>query len=451
MTTAVDGLVSGLDTTSIINQLMQLQAAPQNRLKTTLSSTQAEVTALQAVNTKMSTLQTAAEKLANITTWGSAAATSSSTAVTATAASGALAGSLTFSVKGLAAAKASISTQTYSSTTDSGAVTDSPIEIHGADGSLRATITPTGSSLADVVRAVNASPDAGLTAAAVQVSPGVYRLQLTSKTTGLANDFSVTASGGAPLTDLSFDTVTAAKDSLVHVGDVGAGYDVTSSSNTIEGLMPGLTLKLNSLADNVTVQTSQDTATITSSVQAMVDALNGALGSIRSQSTTGTLGSGGTRTGAGALAGDSSMRSLTNNLLSNITHGIGGVSLSTVGISTSRDGTVNFDATKFAAALAKDPTGTKALFTSTDTAASGLATKVAALAKNTAGSTGSIALAIQGRTSSITDINKRIANWDDRLAVSKASLQRQYSSLETALSKMQSQATWLNGQIKSLG
>jgi flagellar hook-associated protein 2 len=31
---AVDGLVSGLDTTTIISQLMQLERQPQNRLRT---------------------------------------------------------------------------------------------------------------------------------------------------------------------------------------------------------------------------------------------------------------------------------------------------------------------------------------------------------------------------------------------------------------------------------
>src|SRR3954453_2752647 len=129
MATTVDGLVSGLDTTTIISQLLQLQAAPQDRLKSTLSSTQAEVTAFQAVNTKVASLQTAAEKLAKAATWGSVAATSSSTAVTATASSGALAGSLTFAVKALAAAKSSISDQTFSSTTTAGAITDTPLEI----------------------------------------------------------------------------------------------------------------------------------------------------------------------------------------------------------------------------------------------------------------------------------------------------------------------------------
>lgn len=451
MATTVDGLVSGLDTTTIINQLIQIQAAPQDRLKSSLSSTQAEVTAFQAVNTKMAGLQGAADKLAQSAAWGSVSATSSSTAVAATASSGALTGALTFSVQALAAAKSSISSQTYSSTTASGAITDIPLEIRNGDGTLRASISPTGTSLADVVRAVNSSSTAGVSAAAVQVSPGVYRLQLTSKTTGTASDFSVTGAGNAPLAGLSFTTVTAAKDALVHVGDAAAGYDVTSSSNTVEGLMPGLTVKLGALADDVTVRTAQDTAAITSAVQGFVDAMNAALSTIKTQSSSGTVGAGGARTGVGALSGEGSMRTLSTALLNTITSGVGGASLSQLGISTSRDGTVQFNATTFADALAKDSAAVQRTFAATDPAATGLAVAVADLAKRTSGSTGSIALSIQGRTATIDDLGKRIADWDDRLAASRLTLQRQYSALETALSTMKSQATWLSGQIASLG
>jgi flagellar hook-associated protein 2 len=451
-TTTVDGLVSGLDTTSIINQLISLQAAPQNQLKSTLSSTQAEVNGLQSINTKMSALQTAAEKLGQASTWGAVAATSSAASVTATAASGALVGSLTFDVTGLAAAKSSVSSQTWSSTTASGAFTDSPIEIHAADGSLRASITPKGTSLGDVVKAINASTTAGVTASAVQVSPGSYRLQLTAKSPGTANDFSVTGAGGAPLASgLTFDTATAARNATLHVGDAGSGYDVTSSSNTFEGLMPGLTLKVSALQSGVTVQTSKDTTSITAAVQAVVDALNAALSSIGNQTSAGTVSASGSRSGVGALAGDSGMRSLSTSLLNTVTHGVGGKSLAALGIATTRDGSITFDATKFGTALQADPAGVQATFSAPSGTATGFATTVAALAKRTSSSSGTIASAIQGRTSTIKDLNQRIADWDDRLAASKEALQRQYASLETTLSKMQSQATWLNGQISALG
>ena len=43
-----------------------------------------------------------------------------------------------------------------------------------------------------------------------------------------------------------------------------------------------------------------------------------------------------------------------------------------------------------------------------------------------------------------------IADWDDRFALRQSSLQRQFTALETALSQMNSQSSWLSGQLASL-
>src|SRR5215213_3011292 len=94
----VDGLITGLDTTTIISQLMSLERMPQTRLKTSLTAQQADVTAYQAINTKMAALQAAAEKVALADTWTKGTATSSSAAVTASAGTGSVTGSVTFSV-----------------------------------------------------------------------------------------------------------------------------------------------------------------------------------------------------------------------------------------------------------------------------------------------------------------------------------------------------------------
>ncbi|HMO09921.1 MAG TPA: flagellar cap protein FliD N-terminal domain-containing protein, partial [Actinotalea sp.] len=60
----VDGLVSGLSTTSLINQLIQVEAAPQALLKSKLSATQSFITALQSLNTKIASLGEAGAKAA---------------------------------------------------------------------------------------------------------------------------------------------------------------------------------------------------------------------------------------------------------------------------------------------------------------------------------------------------------------------------------------------------
>src|SRR4051794_5889621 len=117
-TTSVDGLVSGLNTSDIINKLMQIERQPQDALKTQLATLQSRISAYQSVNTKIGSLNTAASALSTAAGWKVFAATSSSpSAVTATATSAANVGSLAFTVDALATAGSLVSSGTLSSTT----------------------------------------------------------------------------------------------------------------------------------------------------------------------------------------------------------------------------------------------------------------------------------------------------------------------------------------------
>lgn len=462
MGSTVDGLVSGLDTTTIINQLMSIQAVPQARLKTTLSTTQGQLTGLQNVNTGMTALQKAAEAMTKATAWNPVATTSSSTAVTATATAGATTGSTRFSVTALAQGQSSVSSATYTSLSDTTAFTPGQtFEIR--TGTTTTSVGSATGSLQSLVDSINATAT-GVSATAVKVGDGLYRLQLTSASQGAASAFSVSGPAGDAATGLPLTTVTKPSDAKVHVGDADAGYDVTSSSNTIEGLLPGLTVKLTGVATDVTVSTTRDDAAVTAAVKTFVDAANAALGTLKAVTTGGTVGADGKRTGAGVLSSDPSIKALSQSIISAVAGGSGGKSFSAVGIATTRDGLLTFDAKAFSAALAKDPAGTRALFSNatpgTDaigstpavpaTSGNGVADLINRLAKAASGSTGSISSAITGRNTQISDLTKRIGDWDTRLASQKDALSKQYASLETALGKLKNQSTWLAGQLNSL-
>ena len=452
MATTVDGLVSGLDTTTIISQLMTLQAAPQTRLKTSLSAQQSAVSSLQSVNTRFATLRSAAEALQKATTWGAASASSSSSSVSVTAASGALAGSTSFSVTQLASAQSSVSSTTYGSLKDTGSFSDTTFELHrgtGADAKT-VTITPSNGSLESLVNAINGTSDAGVRAAAVQVSPGQYRLQLTATDTGAKNAFSLTGAGGAPLTGLSFGQVSAAQDAVLHVGDANAGFDITSASNTVEGVMPGVTVKVTAKASDVTLTVGRDPGSIATAIQSLVDAANGVLSTIGTVSTNGTAAADGTRTGAGALAGDSLMRQLTSQLLSKITGGIGGKSLSAVGLAVSKSGTITFDQAKFTDTFSKDPVGAQADVQHRHGGRHRHRRQARRVRPDQRQ---------QHRHGRRRDLrpaahhhrpHNRISDWDVTLAARKEALEKQYSALETALGKLKNQSTWLAGQINQL-
>src|SRR5690349_22706677 len=103
--TSIDGLISGMSTTDTINQLMQVEAAPQTALKNKITTANKVVTSYMSVNTRLSSLVSAASALGSSTTWGAMKATSNSTAAVVSAASGAAAGSLTFRVDKLASTR----------------------------------------------------------------------------------------------------------------------------------------------------------------------------------------------------------------------------------------------------------------------------------------------------------------------------------------------------------
>ena len=113
---SIAGLASGLDTTSIITKLMQIEQQPQAALQRQQQTQKTAIAAYQSINSKMSTLGTAAAALNTTAGWNAwTATTSDSTAVTATATSTAIGGSLSFSVDKLATAGARVSTGTLSS------------------------------------------------------------------------------------------------------------------------------------------------------------------------------------------------------------------------------------------------------------------------------------------------------------------------------------------------
>src|SRR3954471_4929242 len=104
MTSAVDGLVSGLQTSTLISQLMQVEAAPQNRLKAKVTTAQTAIASYQSVNTRVTAMKTAGDTINTLSTWRAIKASSSSPSVTATAVAGTntAAGTTAFNVTALA-------------------------------------------------------------------------------------------------------------------------------------------------------------------------------------------------------------------------------------------------------------------------------------------------------------------------------------------------------------
>ncbi len=435
----ISGLASGLDTTSIISQLMKVEAQPQTNLKNKVTSDQTIVTAYQAVNTKMQALGTAASALTQSSAWQAATATSSSSSVVATASTGAPTGTYTFDVTSLARSQVTTAIVPSSGSITTGNGLD--ISINGATATH---INLTSDDAASVASAIN-SANLGVQAMVVNTDQGTV-LQLNATKPGTANSFSISGLNGTPVVQ------TPAADAQITVGDPNAGgYTVTSSSNTFTNLIPNVTLTATQIQSGVTVNVTSDANGIANKVQAMVDAANAALTEIGNQTAYTPAATGSTTsTGkAGPLLSDLGVQDLQGKILSAVSTGSSGYgSFQQLGIQLDKNGQFTFDKNAFMAAYQADPTKVQnAVSNTTD----GLATTLNNVANGaTDFTTGTLTTAIQGVNDEITSLNDEISDWNTRLNDKQAALQQQFTAMETALGKLKDQSNWLSGQLASL-
>jgi flagellar hook-associated protein 2 len=114
---SIDGLSTGLDTTSIINQLMAIERRPQDTLNTRKSQAQKAKTELGGIRGDLSSLGTLVRDFRLNSAWTGLKATSSDpTAVSLTSHSSATTGAYSFRVTSLATAASKYSTNTFAST-----------------------------------------------------------------------------------------------------------------------------------------------------------------------------------------------------------------------------------------------------------------------------------------------------------------------------------------------
>ena len=234
--------------------------------------------------------------------------------------------------------------------------------------------------------------------------------------------------------------LNAGTDTVLRVGTGPGAFDVTSSTNTVTGLLPGVTITALKAdpGTQVAVDVSSDSNGMADKMAALVAAANAALAYIDKQSAYDADAKSG-----GPLLGDSMARDLRQQ----VTDAVIGTSTSTPalsGVSVGRDGTVGFDKAAFLAAYGKDPAAVATTMTA-------MSQQLADVAKNASDpTTGSITTRITNEQDSIRDYTKQIADFEDRMTLRQQTLQTQYAALETMLGTLQSQSQWLAGQLGSL-
>ncbi|SFC32424.1 flagellar hook-associated protein 2 [Nocardioides terrae] len=450
------GLGSGLDSASIISQLMAIEKAPQDRLKTTLASEQTTVGALQGLNTALVALQKSADSFATGSTWTKLTATSSSTAVKISASSSASQASVSMTVNDVATAASN--TYTTAAGLSDTVTSATSLDVKLSDGTT-ASVALADGKLSTVISSLNGLKDANgtplLNATAVSTGNGQYRLVVSQVATGQGN-LDITepspdgiqpagALMGGPDTTIAGGRA-AGTDADITVGGV---HLAPQRSNTFTALMPGVDVTLTAAAKGagpITLAVADDGSSRAGALSAFVSQINGVIDQIADTTSYGVIVAGQAPSGGGVLPGDTTLRAISDQLLNTIFPG-GGATLAKMGLDLNTEGHLTFDQSKFQTAYQTDPKGVQDAFIG----ANGFTSRVGSIAKSQSdSSTGALTLTIKSENSQIDRYNDEIAAWDERLAMKQTSLTKQYTALETVLSKLQSQSSWLTTQLKSL-
>ncbi len=185
------GLGSGIDTTSIVNQLMAVQSLPLKNLQAEQTQLQTEQAAVQTISSAMSNFETAANALDGQSSFNAVQASSSNTsAVSVTAQNGAQTGNHSIQVLQLAQAESMASAAQSSASTPLGVSGQLIIDGHAVNVSSTDT-------LQSLVSNIN-SANAGVSASIISTTSNSYTMVLTSSNSGTVNAISISDNvGGA--------------------------------------------------------------------------------------------------------------------------------------------------------------------------------------------------------------------------------------------------------------
>jgi len=451
----------------------KLQAAEETKLTaiaTQKTKYDAQITGYGKLQSALTTLQTAAAKLAKTDTWNSTSVSSTNTAFAATTSTNANVGEFTINVNKIAkgqvltTAPGTIDSNTKLLGETTGSNRTITITQAGADSKpMTVTLADGDTSLNGIAKAINAA-NGNVSASIVKADNGDYRLMLSSKTTGTDSDMTVTVTGddtlNAVIGSAALKEQVQSQNAVVNVN----GIDIIRQSNTVTDALPGvtLTLKAPSTADetlSVTRSTDDNKKAVTEWVTAY-NALQSTITSLTKYEPPAT-GATAQNSSNGVLMGDSTIRGVQSDLralLTNVQTGSYAI-MAQLGITQDplkgADGTfgnLKIDDKKLTQALTENPAGVQAYFVG-DGKTTGFATQMnntlTEMLSTSVGKEGVIQNAKDGINASLKTIAKRYDAMELSIEATMARYKKQFSDLDSLVTKFNSTASYLTSQFSS--
>ncbi|RLB70153.1 MAG: hypothetical protein DRH07_09205 [Deltaproteobacteria bacterium] len=437
MSITFGGLATGIDTESIITELMKIERFPIDRLKKDQAYYNNRLDAFSQLDGKLKGFLEKAEAIDTRAELSSPSVKSSSEDyVSVTADSKAQLGSYQLTVVDLAQQQKDVS-QGY---VDKGASTFGTGSLNLTIAGVANTITidATNNSLEGIAQAIN---DAELGIGATVINDGTdtpYRLVLTGESVSSA--FSLDASGLSGGTDVNPTMNNTQIAQQAHF--LLDGIDIYSDTNTVNSSVPGLSIELlkADAQSTTTLNVSSDDEATTDKIKEFVTSYNEVITFITDQKSAG-------------WGNDSAFRSIKRGLQNLLVSQQGDgayTSLSQIGFETQRDGTITLNSSSLSSALANDYDAVIGLF-SGDNSFEGISSKFATYLDTMTDSIDGLYAGRKVTTDSNTRrIEQRIINMEARLEQKEKTLRAQFSAMEDLVSGLNAQGGYLLQQLASM-
>ena len=462
MSIAVGGLVSGLDTNSMIEQLLELEREPIVKLQQKEADYQVELTAYGSLKGVLSSLRTTVEALdsASIFT-GFSAVSGNPDLFGASADENATSGSYDIAVQQLAEvhklASGGFSEGEY--------VGEGTLHLKIGNGSTTDIDVSATHTIADVAQAIN-DAEAGVRAGVIFDGTD-YFLTLAAENTGAENviNLTVTDTGDTNDTDMNgisrlvydagvtenLSNTKNAADAIITVDGIA---DIYRSGNVINDVIDGITLTLESAPEapgnQATLTVSRDLEEVVSKITAFVDAYNETIAlfddyqSYNSDSET-----------AGVLMGDATAKTIRSRLNTMITGTVSDVEsfsrLTDLGMTLNREGHLEIDTSTLNSALEDHFDEVLQFFTRSTEGSEGFAVRMTDTLDGILSFTqGTLSARTNGIQDSINDIGDQVERLEMRVLAWESRTRAQFNALEVLLAEYQTTGNYLSQQIASL-
>ncbi|MEA3221856.1 MAG: flagellar filament capping protein FliD [Thermodesulfobacteriota bacterium] len=461
MTISVGGLISGLDTNGMIEQMLALQQRPIVKLQQREAAYQVELSAYGSLQGVLDSLKSAMEALDSVSDLTSFSAASGDTDLfTVSADENSTAGSYDVTVQNLA----KIHKLTSGAFTETEAVGGGAIHLSLGDAAAVDISVSSTDTIADVAQAIN-DADAGVNAAVIFDGTS-YFLTLTGEETGAANviDLTVTDDDGnntdtANLSRLVYEAAGATKnlintqtaeDSMITVDGVS---NISRDTNVVDDVIQGVTITLESApdpAETATLTVNRDTSAVVSKINSFVSAYNEALDLFEAYQ-----GYDSDTEAAGVLLGDATTNSIRNSLDNRVTNTVPGVEsfdrLADLGIALNSEGRLEVDSSTLNSVLDDHFDDALQFFTQSTEGSEGFAVRMVDTMDAILDSTdGSLAVRTDGIQTSIDGIEDQVERIEMRNLAWETRTRAQFNALELLLAGYQTTGNYLTQQIQGM-